>query len=87
MRFRGFAPPEIVKASRGYTDAQSINYYVNDGRLDEEMFRMMNEESDQPVILSEYSFHALDGRSGPGIVAVAIGLTIPDRLFVELEAI
>ncbi len=64
VRFRGFAPHEVVAASRGYTDAQSINYYVSDGRLDEEMFRMMYEKSGQPVILSEYSFHALDGRSG-----------------------
>jgi hypothetical protein len=50
---------------RGYTDAVSINYYVNDARLDDEMFKMMNVESGgQPVIVSEYSFHSLDGRSG-----------------------
>ncbi|MBC8105536.1 MAG: hypothetical protein H7Z14_03010 [Anaerolineae bacterium] len=64
VRFKGYAPREIVAASRGYTDAQSLNYYVNDGRLDDEMFKMMNEESGQPIILSEYSFHALDGRTG-----------------------
>lgn len=64
VRFRGYAPREVVRASRGYTDAQSINYYVSDARLDLDMFRMMNEESGQPVMISEYSFHSMDGRSG-----------------------
>ncbi len=64
VRFRGYAPREVVTASRGYTDAQSLNYYVSDARVDESMFTMMNEQSGQPVVISEYSFHALDGRSG-----------------------
>ena len=64
VRFRGYAPREVVRASRDYTDVQSINYYVSDARLDPDMFRMMNEESGQPVMITEYSFHALDSRSG-----------------------
>ncbi|HVT89126.1 MAG TPA: hypothetical protein VHD56_09760 [Tepidisphaeraceae bacterium] len=64
VRFRGQAPSEVVRASRDLTDAQSINYYVSDARLDNEMFRMMYEDSGQPIIISEYSFHSLDGRSG-----------------------
>ena len=64
VRFKGYALPEVVRASRGYTNVQSINYYPPDARLDPDMFRMMNELSGQPVMLSEYSFHALDGRSG-----------------------
>lgn len=64
VRFKGYAPLEVVRASRGYTDAQSLNYYVSDARLDLDLFRMMNEQSGQPLIISEYSFHSLDGRSG-----------------------
>jgi hypothetical protein len=64
VRFRGYAPLEVVRSSRGYTDVVSLNYYVGDARLDMDMFRMMSEESAQPVMISEYSFHALDGRSG-----------------------
>jgi hypothetical protein len=64
VRFRGLAPREVVRASRDFTDAQSINYYVSDARLDAEMFKMMHEESQQPVMITEYSFHSLDGRSG-----------------------
>jgi hypothetical protein len=64
VRFKGYAPLEVVRASRDYTDAQSINTYVGDGRLDRELLPMMHEQSGQPVIITEYSFHALDGRSG-----------------------
>lgn len=64
VRFRGHAPREVVRASRDKTDAQSINYYVSDALLDSEMFEMMYEESGQPIMITEYSFHSLDGRSG-----------------------
>jgi agarase len=64
VRFKGYAPPEVCRASKGLTDAQSLNYYVNDALLDYDMFSSMHEESGQPILLSEYSFHALDGRSG-----------------------
>lgn len=64
VRFKGYAPKEVVRGSKEYTDAQSLNYYVGDAKLDSEMFSMMNEETGQPVIISEYSFHSLDGRSG-----------------------
>jgi hypothetical protein len=63
VRFKGYAPVEVVAASRNFTDAQSLNYYVADAKLDAEMFRMMYEQSDQPILISEYSFHAMDGRS------------------------
>jgi hypothetical protein len=64
VRFKGYAPPEVVLASRGYTDVISLNYYVGDARLDLDQFQMMSQDSGQPVMISEYSFHALDGRSG-----------------------
>src|SRR5205823_6564038 len=64
VRFKGYAPREVVRASKALTDAQSLNYYVNDAKCDAEMFRMMNAESGQPIIISEYAFHSLDGRSG-----------------------
>jgi hypothetical protein len=64
IRYRGNAPAQVVRASRHFTDAQSLNYYVSDGRLDPDLFNMLATESDQPIVISEYSFHALDGRSG-----------------------
>jgi agarase len=65
VRFRGYAPPQVVAASRGLTDAQSVNYYPNDAKLDPVLFETLHERSGgQPVIVSEYGFHALDGRSG-----------------------
>ena len=65
VRFRGDAPRQVVRASKGFTDAQSVNYYPHDAKLDRELFQTLHELSGgQPVIVSEYSFHALDGRSG-----------------------
>lgn len=64
VRFKGYCSPYVVRASRGYTDAQSINIYHEDAKLDREMFEMLHRESGQPIIISEYAFHALDGTSG-----------------------
>lgn len=65
VRFRGDALAQVVAASRGLTDAQSVNYYPNDAKLDRDLFETLHQLSGgQPVIVSEYSFHALDGRSG-----------------------
>ena len=64
IRYAGWAPPEVIRASRNYTDVQSLNYYVSDALLDEGMFRQFSDLSGQPLIISEYSFHSLDGRSG-----------------------
>jgi hypothetical protein len=79
VRFKGYAPPEVVEASRGYTDAQSLNYYVGDARLDAEMFRMMYERSGQPIVISEYSFHSLDGRSGNRDVVGFMGQVVDQQ--------
>ena len=65
VRYKGYALPEVVRGQRGHTDAVSINYYVADARLDRGLFESLHRESGgQPVIVGEYSFHALDGRSG-----------------------
>jgi hypothetical protein len=78
VRFKGYAPEEVVRASRNYTDAQSLNYYVGDAKLDQQMFQMMYEESGQPIVISEYSFHSMDGRSlDPDTVGFAA--QVPDQ--------
>jgi hypothetical protein len=78
VRFKGYAPEEVVRASRTYTDAQSLNYYVADAMLDKDMFRMMYHESGQPIVISEYSFHSLDGRSDDPDT-VGFSAQVPDQ--------
>ena len=63
-RYRGWVPAEVPLGARQYTDAQSLNYYASDALLDSHTFAMIAEQSKQPLIVSEYSFHAPDGRSG-----------------------
>jgi hypothetical protein len=64
VRFKGWAPPAVVRAMRGHVDAVSLNYYVGDAKLDEAFFRSLYDETGRPTIITEYSFHSLDGRSG-----------------------
>jgi len=78
VRYKGLAPEQVVSASRDYTDAQSLNYYVSDARLDSDMFHMMYQRSGQPIIISEYSFHAMDGQSG-NVDAVGFSAQVPDQ--------
>jgi agarase len=78
VRFKGFAPEQVVAASRDYTDAESLNYYVSDARLDSDMFRMMYQRSGQPIIISEYSFHSMDGHSG-NLDTVGFNAQVPDQ--------
>jgi hypothetical protein len=63
-RYRGWVPEEVPAGARQYTDAQSLNYYAADALLDYQTFRTITEKSAQPLIISEYSFHSPDGRSG-----------------------
>ncbi len=78
VRYRGYAPPEVVRAAAGYTDVQSLNYYVGDAELDRDQFSMMYQTGHQPVVISEYSFHALDGRSGDRDL-VGFSAQVPDQ--------
>ena len=65
VRYRGYAIPEVIAGQAGHTDAISINYYVGDARLDQILFETLHRASGgQPVMVTEYGFHALDGRSG-----------------------
>jgi hypothetical protein len=64
VRYKGGAPVELFRASRGFTDVQSINIYRSDARLNAELMGAMYKEAEQPIVISEYGFHSLDGRSG-----------------------
>jgi len=64
VRYKGGAPVELFRASRGFTDVQSINIYRSDARLDAALMNAMYKEAEQPIVISEYGFHSLDGRSG-----------------------
>jgi len=78
VRYRGSTPVEVARASRAYTDAQSLNYYVADAKLDGDLFRMITDQSQQPLIISEYSFHSPDNRSGDRNL-IGFDAQVPDQ--------
>lgn len=64
IRYKGKVSAEVLRASTGYIDAQSINLYASDARLDRAVITAMTTLGRRPILVSEYSFHSLDGRSG-----------------------
>lgn len=64
VRYKGYGPQEVVRAAKGYTDAQSLNLYVSSAQLNRAWFTTAHANTQQPFIISEYAFHAPDNRSG-----------------------
>ncbi len=80
VRYKGYALPAVIRGQWGYTDAVSINTYVSDARLDRDLFESLHQDSGgQPVMIGEYSFHALDGRSG-NRNTFGFAAQVPDQL-------
>ncbi len=63
-RYASYISSDVVRGSRGLTDAQSINIFTGDGRVDKGLFEMIHQESNQPIVISEYTFHSLNNRTG-----------------------
>jgi hypothetical protein len=63
-RYRRDVPREVIRASKGYVHVQSVNIYASDARPDSKLLKAMYFEGSRPIIISEYSFHSLDGTSG-----------------------
>ncbi len=63
-RYKRNVPKEITRASRDHVHAQSVNMYSSNAQPDLKILKSMYSECGRPIIISEYSFHALDGRSG-----------------------
>lgn len=57
-------PKNVLLAAKGRSDVQSVNQYTDGGILWKKMFREMYEVSEQPIMLSEFSFCAKKNRSG-----------------------
>jgi len=71
VRYRGYAPPEVVQAPVASPMFNPSIITSVMPALDLDQFQMMYQAADQPVIVSEYSFHSL----------AAAAATEPCRLF------
>jgi hypothetical protein len=64
VRFAGETPWEVVEACGKYCDVVSVNQYQKSGHIDKTLLDDFYVKSGKPILLSEYSFSALQNQSG-----------------------
>jgi len=79
IRASAIPPGEVLRAAREFTDAQSLNIYASDARLDLAELQRLYEQTRQPVFISEYSFHCLENGSGATNRLVNLPGQVPDQ--------
>jgi hypothetical protein len=64
VRFAGETPWPVVEAAGRYCDIVSVNHYAKSGNIDRTFFDNVYATSKRPVLISEYSFSAMENQSG-----------------------
>ncbi|HJT24305.1 MAG TPA: hypothetical protein VJ873_06990, partial [bacterium] len=63
VRFAGETPWEVVEACGRYCDVVSVNHYAKSGDIDQEMLDNFYAKAQKPILISEYSFSAMENQS------------------------
>ena len=63
-RFAGPTPREVIVACGHYCDVVSVNSYSKSGVFDFELFDTVYALTKRPVLLTEFSYRAMENRSG-----------------------
>ena len=64
IRFAGEAPWEVVDACGKYCDVVSVNAYNKSGNVDQVLLNNVYAKTKRPILITEYSFSAMDNQSG-----------------------
>ncbi len=64
VRFAGDAPVPVIRAVGAASDVCSVNAYVKSGRPDPGRFDWWYLHSGKPVLITEFSYRAMENRSG-----------------------
>ena len=64
VRFAGETPWEVVEACGHYCDVVSVNVYAKSGSADETFLNNFYAKSAKPILISEYSYSAMENQSG-----------------------
>ena len=64
VRFAGETPWEVVEACGRYCDVVSVNHYAKSGDIDQEMLDNFYAKTQKPILITEYSFSAMENQSG-----------------------
>jgi hypothetical protein len=63
-RFANYAPREVVKACGEFCDVVSLNYYSGYRKVNPEYLKGFAELSGRPLLITEFSYRAMENRSG-----------------------
>ena len=64
VRFANNAPEGVLKACGKYCDVVSLNYYCKNMKVDKQLFDNFYFLGQKPVIITEFSYRAMENRSG-----------------------
>ncbi len=64
VRFAGEAPWAVVEACGRYCDVVSVNHYAKSGDIDQNLLDNFYAKSQKPILITEYSFSAMENQSG-----------------------
>ena len=64
VRFAGENPWEVVEACGKYCDVVSVNLYAKSGTADQVLLDNFYARTKKPILLTEYSYSALENQSG-----------------------
>ncbi len=63
-RFAGETPWDVVSACGRYCDVVSVNHYAKSGDIDQSFLDNVYAKTQKPVLITEYSFSAMENQSG-----------------------
>ncbi len=63
-RFAGQTPRPVIVAAGKYCDVISLNHYSKGGQFDETLFDTVYALAKKPILLTEFSYRAMENRSG-----------------------
>lgn len=64
VRFAGEVPEDVVRACGRYNDILSQNYYRKNMIIEKDFLEKVHEFSSKPVMITEFSYRAMENRSG-----------------------
>ncbi len=64
VRFAGENPWEVVEACGKWCDVVSVNHYAKSANIDRQLLDNYHVRTDKPILITEYSFRAMENQSG-----------------------
>lgn len=78
VRIAGYAPEPVIRAIGKHVDVFSMNFYRKSGHIAKNLLRRFHELTGKPIMITEFSFRAMENRSGDANTGGA-DVTVPTQ--------